>query len=203
LLKDKVNNGVNEVMKRLAVFLILSMFFLLTACSVSVGNSAEKSNKVESAETNKKTEKKALTLQVTKADANKGVTIDNSQLYQSLNNLIKENPYIGKDNNFGMYALDIGTNEAGQKMFAFIAVNRIHQPIKNVSFDFTYGNKNGKYLWEKKSFHITEDKIGAFQPQSAIPVLVPLTEEQYALAKSLNKENSVMKIEKLKFKTAK
>ena len=46
---------------------------------------------------------------------------------------------------------------------------------------------------------LSEDKIGVFQPQSAIPALVPLTEEQYALAKSLNKDNSVMKIENLKF----
>ena len=110
-------------MKRLSVFLIFSMFFLLTSCSVSVsGNNAEKSNKTERAETNKKAEKKALSLQVTKEDANSGVTIENNQLYQSFDKLIKKNPSIGQDNNFGMYAVDIGTSEAGQKMYVFIAV---------------------------------------------------------------------------------
>ncbi len=191
-------------MKRLSVFLVLSMLFLLTSCSESAsGNKAEKSNKAESAAANKTTEKKTLTLQVTKADANKGVTIENNQLYQSINTLIKKNPSIGKDNNFGMYALDILSNDAGEKMFVFIAVNRIHQPIKNVSFDFTFGNKNGEYVWKKIKLHMSEDKIGVFQPQSAIPVPVPLTEEQYALAKNLNKENFVMKLENLKFETVK
>lgn len=191
-------------MKRVSVLLVLSLLLLLTACSeTSSKMKVEVGNKRESASAHKTVEKKPLTLQVTKTDASKGVTIENNQFYQSVNKMLKKNPTLGSDNRFGLYSLDIYSTQTGQKMFIFLAVNRIHKPIKNVSFDFTLGTKDGEYIWKKFKLQITEDKIGVFQPQSAIPVQLPLTEEQYALANSINKENYVMKLENLKFETAK
>ncbi len=193
-------------MKRLSALLAISLLFFLASCSeASSGNKTEKSknNDAKTAINNETKAKADLNLQVAKSDESKGVTIENNQLYQLVNNQIKKDPKAGEDNVFGMYAVDVLTKDSGQKAFLFMAINRIHKPIKNISFDFTLGNKAGEYVWNKSKLNLSETRIGVLQPNSAVPILVLLTNEQYKLVKGMKKEDSVMEIGKLKYEIAK
>ena len=192
-------------MKKLSVFLIISLLFLLTSCSEAASGKKDEKNHNNNAKTAIKKETKELpdlNLQIAKSDENNGVTIENNPVYQIANNQIKKDPKAGVDNNFGMYAVDVLTKNSGEKAFLFIAVNRIHHSIKNITFDFTVGNKSGEYVWNKLHLDLSETKIGVLQPNSAVPIIIPLTNEQFNLVNSMKKENSTMEIGNLKYEKA-
>lgn len=146
-------------MKRLSVLLAISMLLLLTACSGTVsGKKIDKgSNKTGTAKT---MEKKDLTLQVAKVDKENGLTIENSQIYQWANDVIKEKPELGGDNTFTMYLVDSLTKESEEKMLLFMAINRIKKTIKNITFDLTAGNETGGYVCNPLKVSLLAATIG-------------------------------------------
>ncbi|KYG26010.1 membrane lipoprotein lipid attachment site-containing protein [Alkalihalobacillus trypoxylicola] len=171
---------------------ILTAVFMLSACSFSVG--FEGNNTEEQ-------EEKELQLQVTQVDKDSGVTVENNETYQEIERLLKENPDWGYPNDFGLQVVDLITFEEGNVQLLMLAINQTGQPLKDISLNLTLGSTDGDMIMDNELVHIEEQIIGVIEDHSAVPVLLPLNEEQQAIFNTLTDENVVMELDNFDYET--
>ncbi|MBO1001605.1 hypothetical protein ACFSKI_16300 [Pseudogracilibacillus auburnensis] len=209
---------------------MLILVLILTGCMSIFGDDEKKTNKVEDNATSEETnaedadkkdeelnsekdeseekdrdatagEKADLTLQVTKVDADDGITIENNDIYQQLDQMVKENPQDGDANDFSLFLIDFVEFEDDELQLLFLGINRLDKPIKNISFDFTLGYEDGEYVWEDLNVSIPEDEFGAIKVDHAMPILLPVTEEQIEIINEINFDNQIFEMENFDFET--
>lgn len=159
-------------------------------------NQNEDNNLVNNDEDNQE-EVADLQLQLTKVDEESGVTIENSEVYQRLDEYIKENPKQGAANDFSAYIYTTVISDDGQINLILMAINRLDQPIKNVSFDFTLGktDEDGEELvFENLPVALPEEEFGSFQPDHMMPFLIEMSEEQAELVQEIDTTNQIFEI---------
>ncbi|MBU8564979.1 hypothetical protein [Virgibacillus pantothenticus] len=128
-------------------------------------------------------------MELQKQDMDVGMTIENNEIYSVLDEAIKADPKMGVPNDFSLYPFDISVNPDGSRSILFLAINRLKDPIKNITFDMTFGNKEGEYIYENEKLVLTEDEFGILNPDSAIPFMLDVTPEQEQLFNRLTKDN--------------
>ncbi len=144
----------------------------------------------------------SLQLKVTKVDEDAGVTVDTDKNYQSLNEIIKNNPQLGTPNDFSLHPITFdGDSSQGTQTLFFLGINRIDKTIKNLNFDITLGTDQGDYVWNKMNVDVSENIIGVFEPNQAIPILLDVTEEQFEVYQSLTDENIIFELDDFTFET--
>ena len=181
------------------------LFLLTVALLLLAGCASKDDNKQQGAEekVDKTVEKEALSLQLLKADEEAGVTIENSEVYKELNRMITENRDMGLANDFSINIIDIVDSGTENASLLFLAVNRLDEPMKNITFDYTLGHDNGEFVWEGVEVNLTEQDTGIIQPNHAVPFSLSITPEQEALIDTLEQDNQVVKMENFKFVSAK
>ncbi|MDS9472567.1 hypothetical protein [Sporosarcina pasteurii] len=206
-------------MRKYLFLLIIVMVLALAACGKTVGNTEKtvdsmtnQTEETDSNETNQPVEEgssktdsseQSLKLQVLKGDAEAGATVDNNDLYIGLNKIIQENPDIGIEKDFSIYVVNIVHDHEGNPKIVLFGINKLPVAIKNFSFDYTLGNKDNEFVWEKQRVSMPEEETGVLQPNSAVPVILSLTPEQEELLKTLNGKNKVMAIDNFTFEEVK
>lgn len=150
-----------------------------------------------------KDEKKApLTLQVLKSDKDKGITIENHDMYKGLNELIQNNPDIGVKNDFGVFST--GTySDSKQTYYIFLGVNRTNATFKNVQFKLSMGSKDGKMILDNVPIQLTEQEAGEIPPNVAVPIIVPENPKIAEQLDQLTKNNTIIQLNDTKYETAK
>ncbi|MFC4388919.1 hypothetical protein ACFOZ1_14040 [Gracilibacillus marinus] len=136
-----------------------------------------------------------LTLQIQKVDQEAGITVENNDLYSQLNEVIKADPKAGLPNDFSVYPHDIVYFDDNSSSVLFIGVNRLDAPIRNISFDLTFGNKSGEYIFDAEPVALTEDFIGILEKDSAVPFLIEITPEEEALFMELTEDNVELRLD--------
>lgn len=185
-------------MRKYMVLVTILFVLVLSACG-KVENNDEKPTGDGAESTSTEGSEQELKLQVLKADAEAGATLENNDLYKGLDKIINENPGIGEKDDFSIYIVNTIHDDGGNSKLVLFGINRLPVAIKNFEFNYTLGNKNQEYVWEKQNVTMNEEKAGILEPNSALPIVLPLTAEQEALLKSLNEENQVMLIEDFTF----
>ncbi|KYG26013.1 hypothetical protein [Alkalihalobacillus trypoxylicola] len=208
-------------MKKIIIFMLLSLLFL-SACNFSVdvddGNEEEPediNNEVE--ETNNGTEedtnneadnttdngKEPIELKLSQADEEAGVTTENNELFQELNDFVEQNPDAGTENDFSMTSMTMIQDPEGNQQMIFLGFNRLGESIKNVSFSYSLGNTEGDMVWDNFEVLLDEEMIGAIPNNTAIPVALPITsQEQIDLLNTLSQENVVMQFDNFNYESA-
>lgn len=143
-----------------------------------------------------------LTLQVLKSDEANGLTLENNDLYKELTRVINENPTIGTPNDFSMQTVNSVNKGQENAAYIFLAINRTDVAMKNVAFNFTMGNKDGEMIWENEKIGLSEDTAGVLQPNSAVPVIIPLTPEQETRIGDLTSDNTVLELSNFQYEEA-
>ncbi len=196
------------------------MVLALAACGKTEGNAdkpvndetnqAEDTNRTETNGTEGDSQsgetdgsEQGLKLQVLKGDQEAGVTLENSELYRELNKIIQKNPAIGVADDFSLYIVNTIHDDQGESRLVLFGINRLPVAIKNFSFKYTLGNKDNEYVWEKQRVKMNEEEAGILEPNSALPIVLELTEEQEELLKSLDNDNQVMVIDDFTFEEVK
>ena len=164
----------------------------------SKDNNREKGAEVK---VDKEVEQEALSLQLLKADEEAGVTIENSEVYKELNRMITEDADMGLANDFSINIIDIVDSGTENASLLFLAINRLDEPMKNITFDYTLGHDNGEYVWEGVKVNLTEQDTGIIQPNHAVPFSLGITPEQEALIDTLEQDNQVVKMDNFKFES--
>lgn len=167
--------------KMISCFMLVGLL-LLAACNFSVEYGADGSN-----------EKEDLQLQMTKADEEAGVTMEDSEVYQFLDEFVKDDPKYGVVNDFSMRSATMINDAEGNQQMVFLAVNRLGEPIKNVEFLFSLGDSESNMIWDRVPIIMDEEVAGVLENNGAMPILLPITsEEQLELINTINQEDLQM-----------
>src|SRR5699024_8863035 len=106
---------------------------------------------------------------------------------------IEENPKQGTANDFSMFVIDV-LEDAGQSQLLLLGVNRWDEPIKDISFDFSLGNSDGEMAWEDLLVTLGGDGFGACKVDQALPILLPIEEEQIVVINTMTEDNQVFEM---------
>lgn len=165
---------------------------------VEANNDEENWNDGEDSEKNNETtseEKGDLFLQVLKVDEEDGLTLDNNEFYEALSEVIAEDPQMGDADDFSIYPYSIVDNADGTSSALFLLINRLDKPIKNLVFDFTYGNKNGEYVYEGVMVDLPEEHMGVLEVDGVVPLLLEIDPEDEDLFLSIELEDIVLELD--------
>lgn len=202
-------------MKKLLIFISI-LTIVLVGCSgeneeespqdtsnnTSENTAETDENDAETEESEGDSEMSKLTLQVLKTDEANGLTLENNDLYKELTRVINENPNIGTPNDFSMQTVNSVNEGQENAAYIFLAINRTDVAMKNIMFNFTMGIKDGEKIWENEKIGLSEDTAGVLQPNSAVPVIIPLTPEQESLIDNLTSENTVLELSNFQYESA-
>lgn len=183
-------------MKKILFVLTVALLFLAGCASKDDNKQQEAEEKVD-----KTVEQETLSLQLLKTDEEAGVTIENSEVYKELNRMITENADMGLANDFSINIIDIVDSGTENASLLFLAINRLDEPMKNITFDYTLGHDNGEFVWEDVEVDLTEQDTGIIQPNHAVPFTLSITAEQEALIDILEQDNQVVKMDNFKFES--
>ncbi|WP_106496028.1 hypothetical protein [Lentibacillus sp. Marseille-P4043] len=192
-------------MKKAFLLSAIVLVLFLAACSDPKEDKAENNQKqdqkteTQAKEKTNSNEEAAdevdnLVLQLQKQDEEAGVTVESNSIYSILDEAIKADPQMGVPNDFSLYPFDISINPDGSHSIIFLAINRLKDPIKNVSFNMTFGNKNGEYIWEDSETSLPEKQFGVIQPDHAVPYMLDVTPEQEKIFDGLTNDNVYLKV---------
>ena len=179
---------------KIMIIMILTVL-VLTGCNTSNGAGESKKEKKSP---------QPLALQVLKMDEAEGITLENNDVYKEISEIISENPNLGIPDDFSIQIHDVVENIVGTNdTLAFLAINRLDEPLKNVYFEYTLGNNEGEYVFDETRINLTESEVGVIQAHSVVPFYVEVTEEQIESFRTLVPENYVMKFDNFTFESAK
>ncbi len=183
-------------MKKISMVAMTVFVLILAGC-----NAANNNNRVDKGEEEPMREE-GISLQLLKADEEAGVTVENSEVYQELDRMITEDPTIGLENDFSIFIVDIVDSGTEDAALLFLGINRLNESIKNISFDYTLGLDDGRFVWEDVEVSLSEEDAGIIQANHAVPFSLGITPEQEAMIDALEPDNQVVKIENFAFESA-
>lgn len=137
----------------------------------------------------------ALTLQVLKQDEDEGITIENNEIYQVIQETVDEDPYMGDENDLSLYPFDIVEYEDETSSLLFLVINRLDNPIRNLIFTLTFGNNEGDYIFEDHVVDLPEDYLGVLDKNGVVPILVDIEGDHRDLFDSLTQENVYLNLD--------
>lgn len=181
------------------LFLLTVVVLLLAGCASKDDNKQQGAEEKVDKTVEQQVKQETLSFQLLKADEEAGVTIENSEVYKELNRMIKENPDMGLANDFSINIIDIVDSGTENASLLFLAINRLDEPMKNISFDYTLGLDTGEFVWEGVEVNLSEQDTGIIQPNHAVPFSLDITAEQEALIDKIEQDNQVVKMDNFKF----
>lgn len=177
-------------MKKWSLTVAMMLSLILVGCNVfSTGEEAP-----ERSQGNEE-----LTLQILRMDEEAGATLENNEFYQVLNDVISENPTMGLPNDFSLQVLDIVDSGANETSLVILAINRLPDPLKNISFDFTLGHEDGEYVWQDLEVVLSEEEVGVIAANGVVPIILDITAEQEALIDRIHQGNQVLEVRNFEF----
>lgn len=186
-------------MKRSLILLFAAV--MLAGCNESEEKDEPKEEGGQEEVTQQSSETKPIEIQLLKADKENGVTLDN-EMYQQLSTFLEANPEIGVKDDFSVHPLTLANQTEGGQVMFFLGINRLDQPIKNITFDYSVGIDSGsgvEYALEDERVELLEPFAGTIQPGHAIPFTVPVTPEGAELLQTITEENKVVELENADF----
>lgn len=183
----------------------LVLTFILYGCGndeniIKGGNEEKESNNQGNADNgvggdNMTQEAENLTLQVIKVDEEAGITIQNSEFYQALLEVVESDPQMGDQGDISLYPYSVMEMDDGENSALFLVINRLGKPIKNFVFDFTFGSQDGEYIYEQMEVDLPEEFMGVLEDAGVIPILLDIDETDIDLFLSLEQEDIFMELD--------
>src|SRR5699024_517337 len=129
-----------------------------------------------------------------------GYPIEDSPVYTELESFIEENPKHGAANDIRMYEIDV-LEAAGQSQLLLLGINRWDEPIKAISFDLSLGYSDGDMAWVDLPVRLGADEFGAFKVDHAMPILLPIEEEQIDVINTITEDNQVFEMDNFDYES--
>lgn len=195
-------------MKKIGFLLLTLLLIVSAACGKTdetnenetegtaepVGEQQE-NNELEEADEDEGT----LTLQLLRLDEENGVTIEGHNIYSELDQIVKDNPDMGRDNDFSVFVVNSIYDQDENPQILCLVINRLSYPIKNLAFDYTLGTQDGEYVFDELHVTMDEETAGVLQPNSTFPLVLPITPEQDEVLQTINEDNQLVKVENFEF----
>ncbi|MEI3612689.1 hypothetical protein [Pseudogracilibacillus sp. SO30301A] len=200
-------------MKKIGFMLLMVLLIIVSAACSNTDDMNENTtgDKTEPSEAQQENDDQAedeaddngetLTLQLLKADEENGETIEGHNIYSELDQIVKDNPDMGVANDFSVFVVNAIYDDEENAKLLLLAINRLPDPIKNLSFNYTLGTEDGEYVFENQHVTMDEETAGVLQPNSTFPLVLSITPEQDEVLKKIDENNQVVKIEDFEFET--
>lgn len=191
-------------MRKLVLILTMMLVFVLVACNDqsedTVDPAKDNGNRDESVdngagESEAESDKEPVSLQVLKIDDDAGITIENNETYQVIQETVDAEPYMGDENDISLYPFDMVENEDGTSSLLFLVINRLDDPIRNLIFTLTFGNDEGDYIFEDHVIDLPEEYMGILDDNGVVPVLIDVEEDYEDLFNSLTLDNLYLELD--------
>lgn len=201
------------MMKRMALLLLAAALCVLAACSkeekqeTSSETKTEQPAKEKASKNEEKSQEQAnqegpIQLQILKEDQEAGITLENSKIYQQLDQFVKTNPNMGTKDQFTVVIVDTSESKDGKSNLVLLGVNRMSETMRNYSFTFTFGDKHRTYVLKDKEIKVDSKTSGDLQVGHAQPIKVPLTEAEMSQLKKLDQNQAIVKVENIEAERA-
>lgn len=191
-------------MRNFVLILTIMLVFVLVACNdqseSTVDPADDNSNQDESVdngadEPEAESDKEPVSLQVLKVDDAAGITIENNETYQVIQETVDAEPYMGDENDISLYPFDMVESEDGASSLLFLVINRLDDPIRNLIFSLTFGNDEGDYIFEDHVIDLPEEYMGILEDNGVVPVLIDVEGDHEDLFNSLTLDNLYLEID--------
>jgi len=136
-----------------------------------------------------------LTLQVLQADQDEGITIENNELYQILQEAVDADPLMGDPNDLSLFPFDIVEYDDGSSSLIMLVINRLDNPIRNLIFTLTFGNDEGDYIFDDHLVDLPEEYLGVLDTEGVVPILLDIEDGDEELFNTLTLENVYLKLD--------
>src|SRR5699024_2979057 len=136
-----------------------------------------------------------LTLQVLQADQNEGITIENNELYQILQEAVDADPLMGDPNDLSLFPFDIVEYDDGSSSLIMLVINRLDNPIRNLIITLTFGNDEGDYIFDDHLVDLPEEYLGVLDTEGVVPILLDIEDGDEELFNTLTLENVYLKLD--------
>ncbi|MEG0678536.1 MAG: hypothetical protein RR439_01675 [Carnobacterium sp.] len=137
---------------------------------------ASKGNSNSSTEENTSADTK-LTFKIPKQNSDKGQTIENNPLMSEFKAIV-------------------------DKTKNFLVINKTNVSMKDIHFDFNYGDSQGNMVWEKEPYHMSSEVFGVLGPMTVLPVTLTVPEGKEDLFLSITEDNVKTSVEEFKYNQA-
>ena len=162
---------------------------------------ASKGNSNSSAEEKSSSETK-LTFKIPKENSDKGQTIENNPLMSEFKAIVDKTEKLGFDNDVTvLYSTIYDKNENGLAAY-FLVINKTNIAMKDIRFNFNYGDDQGNMVWEKEPFHMSSEVFGIVEPMTVLPVTLTVPEGKEDLFLSITEDNVKTSVEEFKYNQA-
>ena len=140
-------------------------------------------------------ERKELTLQVLKQDEDEGLTLENNEIYQIIQQEIELDPLMGEQGGISLYPYDVVEFEEVSSLL-FLVINRLDKPINNLIFNLTLGNEEEKvYIFDEHQVDLPQKYLGVLEKDGVVPILLDIDEEDEALFSGLTMNNVLLELD--------
>lgn len=194
-------------MKKIVLVLLVGTTFILFGCgkeynekdnnqdNVAIEKDSKENEVDEKGDGDMVNEEKAdLTLHVMKVDEDAGITLENSEFYQAVSEVVESDPQMGDSNDLSLFPYSVIEKADGQPAVLFLMINRLGKPIQNIVFDFTFGNQE-EYIYDDMEVELTEEVMGILAADGVTPLLLDIDEADVDLFLSLEQEDIFMELD--------
>ena len=136
-----------------------------------------------------------LKLHVLKVDEEAGVTVENNEFYQAVLEIVEADPKMGAANDFSLYPYSVLENKDGEPSLLCFIINRLEKPIKNLSFNFTFGNQDGEYIFDSNEVRLPNEYLGNLDKDALAPILLTMNKEDVDLFYTIDEHNVYVKMD--------
>lgn len=162
---------------------------------------ASKGNSNSSTEENTSADTK-LTFKIPKQNSYKGQTIENNPLMSEFKAIVDKTKNLGFDDDVTvLYSTIYDKNENGVAAY-FLVINKTNVSMKDIHFDFNYGDSQGNMVWEKEPYHMSSEVFGVLGPMTVLPVTLTVPEGKEDLFLSITEDNVKTSVEEFKYNQA-
>ena len=84
----------------------------------------------------------------------------------------------------------------------FLVINKTNIAMKDIRFNFNYGDDQGNMVWEKEPFHMSSEVFGIVEPMTVLPVTLTVPEGKEDLFLSITEDNVKTSVEEFKYNQA-
>lgn len=158
-------------------------------------------------ENNNNTEKKesksdGLIFKLPKQNDDNGQTVENNPLMMKFKEIVDNTENLGFNNDVTVLYSKLHDKNEKDMIAYFLVINRTDTSMKDIRFNFNYGNTNGEMVWENEPYYMSNEVFGILEPMTVLPVTLTVPEGKERLFLSITDDNVKTSIEKFNYNEA-
>ncbi|WP_034550358.1 membrane lipoprotein lipid attachment site-containing protein [Carnobacterium funditum] len=144
-----------------------------------------------------------LTFKLPKQNSDKGQTVENNPIMSKLKKIVDETENLGFENDVTVLHSKLSEKNENDTAAYFFVINRTPIGMKDIRFNFNYGDAEGNMVWENAPYYMSSEVFGISEPMTVIPFTLTVPKEKEDLFFSITEGNVKTRIDNFNYNEAK